>query len=270
MTMHHRFDTPSGRLHVADWGRGHPVVMIHGLFTSSASFDNLMVRLPEGRRGLAIDLPGFGESVSAKGFTPSWEGFARAVVDAADALELEKFDLLGHSMGGGIAVVVAALWPERVRRLVLMDAAVFPFDVPLKGRLPLIPVVGEALFRFYGEGMFLDYFAEDVFFDGARMDKEKVRAWFEVFRANRAHALAALRSTADPGTVARSVAKVRAATLVVWGERDAILPVQHASRLEAEIPGAALHIVPACGHAPIEEMPDATCPRIIDFLERGE
>jgi len=243
--------------------------MIHGLFTSSSSFDNLMTRLPEGVRGLAIDLPGFGESVCGKDFSPSWEGFARAVIEAADALELDRFDLLGHSMGGGIAIVVAALLPERVSRLVLVDAAAYPFDVPLKGRLPLVPIVGEALFRLYGEGMFLDYFAEDVFFDRARMDEEKVRAWFEIFRANRAHALAALRSTADPGIVARSVADVRAETLVVWGERDAILEVQHASRLEREISGARLHIVPSCGHAPIEEMPGATCPKIIEFLERG-
>ncbi len=270
MTTHHRLDTASGRLHVAEWGRGRPIVMVHGLFTSSASFENLLARLPEGSRGLAIDLPGFGESTPAPGFAPTWDGFARAVTDAADALALESFDLVGHSMGGGIAVVVAARLPERVRRLVLVDAAAFPFDVPFKARLPLVPLIGEAVFRLYGERMFTEYFANDVFEDGARMDKEKVHAWFEVFEASRGHALAALRSTADPGPVARSVGGIRAEALVVWGERDAVLPVAHARRLEAEIPGASLHVVPGCGHAPIEERPDEACPPIVAFLRRGE
>jgi pimeloyl-ACP methyl ester carboxylesterase len=270
MTTHHRFDLAPGRLHIAEWGRGRATIMVHGLFTSCASYDNLMARLPEGRRGLALDLPGFGESVPAPGFAPSWEGYAHAVLAAADALELDRFDLVGHSMGGGIAIVVAALAKERVRRLVLIDAASYPFDVPLKGRLPLVPLVGEAVFRLYGEGMFTDYFANDVYLDGARMDAEKVHSWFEVFDANRGYALAALRSTADPRPVARAVAGVRAETLVVWGERDAVLPVEHARRLEAEIPGAKLLVVPSCGHAPIEERPDEACSPIVAFLESPE
>lgn len=229
-----------------------------------------MAALPEGMRGLAIDLPGFGESTPAPGFEPSWDGFARAVGEAAEALGLERFDLVGHSMGGGIAVTLAAARPERVRRLVLVDAAAYPFDVPLKGRLPLVPVVGEALFRLYGEGMFTDYFADDVFFDAARLDREKIRAWYGTFAANRRHALAALRSTADPGPVSRAVEAVRAETLVVWGERDALLPVEHARRLEKEIRGARLAVVPGCGHAPLEERPEEACPQVVAFLRARE
>jgi pimeloyl-ACP methyl ester carboxylesterase len=270
MTTHDRLETPSGRVHVAEWGRGHPVVMIHGLFTSSASFESLLSRLPEGRRGLAIDLPGFGETTPAPGFTPSWEGFERAVIEALDALGIEEFDLVGHSMGGGIATLVAAHLPARVRKLVLVDAVAFPFGVPLKGRLPLVPLLGEALFKLYGERMFVGYFEGDVFYDGARMDREKVLAWYRIFSANRANALAALRATADPEPVARVTGEVRAPTLVVWGERDAILPISLGRRLEATIPGARLHVVPDCGHAPLEERPDEACPPVVEFLGAGD
>jgi pimeloyl-ACP methyl ester carboxylesterase len=269
MTTHDRLETPSGRVHVAEWGRGHPVVMIHGLFASSASFDHLLARLPEGRRGLAIDLPGFGESTPAPGFAPSWERYASAVIEAVDALELGELDLVGHSMGGGIAALVAARLPERVRRLVLVDAVVFPFDVPFKGRLPLVPVLGEALFRLYGERMFVRYFEGDVFHDPARMDRERVLAWYRIFAANRATALAALRATADPDKVARVVGGIRAPTLAVWGERDAIIPLALGHRLEAAIPGARLHVVPDCGHAPLEERPELACPPVVEFLERS-
>jgi len=270
MTTHDRLETPSGRIHIAEWGRGHPVVMIHGLFTSSASFENLLARLPEGRRGLAIDLPGFGESTPAPGFEPGWKGFARAAIEAADALGLGEFDLVGHSMGGGIAALVASLCPERVRRLVLVDAVALPFDVPLKGRLPLVPVLGEALFKLYGERMFINYFKGDVFFDGARMDREKVLVWYGIFASNRATALAALRATADPSPVARALGGVRSKTLVVWGERDAILTPALGRSLEAAIPGARLHVVPDCGHAPLEERPDEACPPVIAFLGAGD
>jgi pimeloyl-ACP methyl ester carboxylesterase len=269
MTTHIRLETPAGRVHVADWGRGRPILMVHGLFTSSASWEPLLARLPEGRRGLAIDLPGFGESIPSPGFLPSWEAFAGAVIGAADALGIDKFDLVGHSMGGGIAAVVAARRPERIRRLVLVDAVALPFDVPLKGRLPLVPVLGEALFRLYGERMFVGYFEGDVFHDAARMDREKVRAWFEVFEGSRAHALAALRATADPGPVTQALGSIRAPTLVVWGERDAILSVALGRDLEKAIPGAKLHVVPDCGHAPLEERPDEACPPVVSFLGPG-
>jgi pimeloyl-ACP methyl ester carboxylesterase len=270
MTTHDRLETPSGRVHVAEWGRGPPILMVHGLFASSASFEHLLARLPEGRRGLAIDLPGFGESTPAPGLEPSWDGFARAVIEAADALGLARFDLVGHSMGGGIAALVAARFPERVRKLVLVDAVALPFDVPLKGRLPLIPVIGEALFRMYGERMFVGYFEGDVFHDPSKMDREKVLAWHGIFKGARAHALASLRATADPGPVAQALGSIRAPTLVMWGERDAILSAALGRRLEKAIPGARLHIVPDCGHAPLEERPDEACLPVLSFLGPGD
>jgi pimeloyl-ACP methyl ester carboxylesterase len=267
MTTHDRLETPSGRIHVAEWGRGRPVLMIHGLFTSSASFEHLLSKLPEGRRGLAIDLPGFGESVPSSGFEPSWDGFARAVLEAADALELEELDLIGHSMGGGIAALVAARCPGRVRRLVLVDAVALPFDVPFKGRLPLVPILGEALFGLYRERLFTSYFEKDVFFDAAKLDRGKVDAWYGVLARSRPHALASLRATADPGPVARVLGAIQAPTLVVWGERDAILSVALGRSLEKAIPGARLHVVSDCGHAPLEERPDEACAPVIAFLK---
>jgi pimeloyl-ACP methyl ester carboxylesterase len=266
MITHHRLETPSGLIHVADSGRGHPVLMIHGLLASSRMFDHLLDRLPEGRRALAFDLPGFGESVPGSGFTPSWEGFARLAIEVADACGLEQFDLVGHSLGGGIAIVVAALRPERVGRLVLVDAVALPYDVPFKGRLPLVPVLGEALFKLYGERVFTNYFAHDVYFDAAAMDREKVAAWYRIFAANRSLALASLRATADPGLVARAVPNVRAETLVVWGERDGIVPVAIGAQLASELAGARLHVVARCGHAPLEERPEEACPPVVAFL----
>ena len=267
MITYQHLETPSGRIHVADSGRGLPILMIHGLLASSRMFDSLFEQLPEGRRGLALDLPGFGESAPGPGFTSSWEGFARSAIETADALGLQRFDLVGHSMGGGIAIVVAALWPERVRRLVLVDAVALPYDVPLKGRLPLVPVLGEALFKLYGERMFTNYFVHDVFFDAAAMDREKVAAWYRIFAASRSLALAALRATADPGPVSRAVAQVRAEAFVVWGERDGIIPVAIGARLASALAGARLHVVPDCGHAPLEERPADACPPIVAFLE---
>jgi pimeloyl-ACP methyl ester carboxylesterase len=274
ITCHHLV-TPSGRIHIADRGRGHPVLMIHGLLASSRMFESLLDRLPEGLRGLALDLPGFGESAPGPGYAPSWDGFARLTIETADALGIERFDLVGHSLGGGIAIVVAAQWPERVRKLVLVDAVALPYGVPLKGRLPLVPVVGEALFKLYGQGVFTRYFAHDVFFEAAAMNREKVAAWYRIFAANRSMALASLRATADPGPVARSVSQVRAEAFVVWGERDGIIPAKIGARLASELGGAQFHVVPDCGHAPLEERPAEACPPVVAFLgadpsRRGE
>jgi pimeloyl-ACP methyl ester carboxylesterase len=263
-----RIEVPSGTIAFMDFGEGFPLLLIHGLFTSSRNFDRLLARRTVGVRCVAFDLPGCGGSTGAPGFEPGWHSFSRYVVELADALGIERFDLLGHSMGGGIAIMTAAGWPKRVRRLVLVDAVSLPFDVPLKGRLPLLPLVGEAMFRMYGRGMFLDYFARDVFVDRSKMDLAKIEGFYETFVRNRSCALAALRATANPRSVTAAVKEISCPTLLLWGAGDRLIPSSIGRSLEGMIPGSALVTLEGCGHVPLEERPDESAAAIFGFLRK--
>lgn len=266
MFRERQLKTPAGEILVRLQGEGQARLLVHGLFTSGLTFDRYLERLPPGRAAVALDLPGSGGSAPAPGFEPGWLTFADAVIDVADALDLERFELVGHSMGGGIALAAAALHPDRVRRLVLVDAVTHPFPLPFKGRLPLIPWLGGALFRFYGEGMFIDYFARDVFHDRTAMDLDKVRRHYGIFDGRRGESLACLRATADPSPVAALVRDVRCETLVLWGEHDRLVPLEVGRRLAREIPGARFGIVPGSGHSPLEERPDEAAALVNGFL----
>ncbi|HUT76269.1 MAG TPA: alpha/beta hydrolase [Polyangia bacterium] len=248
-------------------GEGPARLLVHGLFTSGLTFDRTLERLPPGCMAVALDLPVAGGSVPAPGFEPGWFAFADAVLDVADALDLERFDLVGHSMGGGISLAAAARHPDRVRRLVLVDAVTHPFPLPFKGRLPLVPGLGAALFRLYGERMFVDYFARDVFHDRATMDLGKVRRHYGIFDGRRAEALACLRATADPSPIAALAQAVRCPTLAIWGEHDRLVPLEVGRRLVREIPGARLEIVAGSGHSPLEERPDEAAALVNGFLD---
>src|SRR5690606_28965166 len=92
------------------------------------------------------------------------EAFAETVRELLRELGLERAHVCGHSLGGAVALTLAADHPDAVDRLAVLDSAVYEFNIPLKGRIPLIPVVGPIVFkRLYGRSMFRAYFEDDVF-----------------------------------------------------------------------------------------------------------
>ncbi len=119
-----RLETEAGRLATMSAGDGPPVVCLHGLGGTKASFLPTVSALAETNRVIAIDLPGFGDS--DKPLSASYDApyFADAAVAALDALGLERADLVGNSMGGRVAIEAGLRTPDRVGRLVLLSPAV--------------------------------------------------------------------------------------------------------------------------------------------------
>ncbi|CAM3745219.1 Pimeloyl-ACP methyl ester carboxylesterase [Bordetella sputigena] len=119
------------RFHVAEWGNadGYPIVMLHGIRGYAETFSRLAATLQPGWRVIAFDQRGRGDS----DWDPGWNYYVDAYVAdleaITDRLELDRFDLLGHSMGGINAIVFAARHPQRVRRLVIEDAGPGAFEV---------------------------------------------------------------------------------------------------------------------------------------------
>ncbi len=260
--------TDFGDIHIVEKGEGHPVLLVHGLFVSSHTFDLLMERSPEGMHLIAVDLPGFGDSKPAPSYRPSWQAMVQCVIRIADTLDLNKFDLIGHSMGGGIAIRTAAALGKRVRKLVLIDAVSYPFSLPFKGRLFLIPLLGNLFFRLFDRKLFVAYFENDVFLDTSKMDKKKVLAHYENLCAQRKAALACVRETADPTWVSEGVKDIEAHTLVLWGEKDTLVPLHISKLLMSNLAKADCEVIADCGHSPIEEQPDKAAAIIFSFLSK--
>ena len=159
-----------------------------------------------------------------------------------DRLGLERVSVVGHSMGGRIAVDLAAAFPERVERLVLVDAAIFPAPGG-----PLRPALGLTRELRHAPPGLLPLLLADAYRTGP------VAIW---------HAARELL-TAD---IEARLPCVTVPTLVVWGERDAVVPRAAGERLARRLPRAELVVVPGAGHTPMWDRPDAFNRIVADFL----
>lgn len=251
-----------------------PLLLLHGLLVTSHSFTRLIPELSGERRILAPDLPGCGDSdrpppVLCAEYSPRWQ--ATALLELLDALDLAQVDVVGHSWGGAIAVCLADAAPARVGRLVLVDPTLFAMPVPIEGRLAQLPTVGPYLFKnLYRRNELRRYlgraFSSEDMVDEADVDLY----WDRLARSGgreAAHAMLLQLMHAD--TMAAMLPRLRAITaptLVVWGDRDAIVPREHADRVVAAIPGARLRWLEGCGHTPAEEQPEALAAAIREHL----
>ena len=270
-------DGPSGqRVHVIDVGRGEAVVHLHGANTSALSHLMLAERMST-TRSFLVDRPGCGLSDPTE-FTPGRfrDHAVRFVDEVLDALELGSATLVGASGGGIWATWYALARPERVRGLVMLGSvpALPGVRVPLPLRLTVTPVVGALLARGVkpSRRMLLQLMASmgeadtivkhpdllDSLVAGAR-DPVAVRA-------NREE-LCALMSPfgwRHPMRLTpQELRRLTAPTLMIWGDHDPVVSVEHARAAATLIPKAQLEVLPA-GHVPQLGNPD----RVAELLER--
>jgi pimeloyl-ACP methyl ester carboxylesterase len=222
-------------------GAGEPLLLIHGLAGSGLWWARNVQRLAEHRRVYLVDLPGFGRSRSARGI-PLIE-CATFLTRWMDALNIQRASMIGHSMGGGIAAGLAADYPERVDRLILVNAAALPTD-----RLGLLIRIGSGRAITSLSPSFLPLLAADS------------------LRAGSASLLGGARDVLS-ADIQGKLAEIRAPTLVVWGKSDRLLPVSLGHDLSAAIPDARLHVIERAGHNPMWDRPsefDAAALRFLD------
>jgi pimeloyl-ACP methyl ester carboxylesterase len=272
-------DLPDGRMRYLKAGSGPALILIHGLMGYSFSWRFTIPALAPHATIYAIDNLGAGLSPAVEGMDCSQCATAERVLQFADAVGIEDFDLLGTSHGGGVAILVAAICAERkdgrLRRLVLV-APVNPWSPHGKRLAPFLSsAFGSLLFRNTVERRrSLDYlWLRRLFGDGAKIPPDSLEGYRLPVRKNHAfrHASRILRSwTADLAELERAVPKIRDyPTLLIWGTRDRAVHFQSAERLRRNFRHAELVAFEGVGHLPYEEAPVDFNRALIDFLSRG-
>jgi pimeloyl-ACP methyl ester carboxylesterase len=259
---------------------GPVLVLIHGITGSSAHWEPIMPLLAERFTVIAPDLLGHGESAKPRG-DYSLGAYASGVRDLLIALEHPRATVVGHSLGGGIAMQFAYQFPERCDRLVLMSSGGLGEEVSIllrAGALPgaeiVLPILSSgrvrgtvaAAGRVLGAlrlnpGPDISELARGI---GSLSDSEARSAFLHTLRAvvdvsgQRVSALDRLHLTRDMPS------------LLVWGERDPIIPVAHARAAQAVMPGSRLELLPSAGHFPQLEDPVRVAGILRDFVESTE
>lgn len=248
-----------------------PLILIHGFLVNHLEFDDIIDPLAERSHVLAPDLPGFGQSEkpSPTRYSYGVEAFAEAIADVIAAYELGQVNVLGHCIGGAVAITLAAHYAELITRVVLVDPLCYPFPLSFRNRLTLIPVLGSVYFKqLFGRRSFRSYFHDDVFSRETRVPLERIDRHYDFFNSPSAResAHAVLKSMLDTRPVVARITRIRHPTLVMWGRDDRIFPAACALKLAREINGAKLELFDA-GHSPHEERPVDFVAVVQEFLE---
>ena len=246
------------RLRYLEAGSGPPLVLLHGL-ASHAAQDWGRLIAPLGRRFhvYAPDLPGFGESERPAEADDSIPMQVEAVRAFMQAKGIGRAHVAGLSMGGWIAARLAGESPERVGRLVLVDAAGMRPDAPRFRPRPFSRVTRTAC------GASWPWCATTP---RSRLPSWPATSWPSGFAKSGSSggrsSPCALAATGSNGTLGRADMPV----LVVWGRQDALIPVVYASGLAAEFPHAEVAVLDGCGHIPIADCPEAFDRVFVSFM----
>ncbi len=261
-------------VHYTDEGDRHhpPVVLIHGFAASTFGWRRVRQALrANGYRVIAVDLLGYGASARPAEPIYTTETQARMVLGVMDQLGVPQAHLVGHSFGGRVAMQVALLAPQRVRRLALLAPEAFATDRPAIARWLRVPVLGYAL-AFYSTSPLL--VRSGLRWVTRRHDwitPEALRGYTMPLRV-RASALAQVWQARSPKDgalpVPHHLAHIAHEALILWGERDPVFPARDGVRLRHALPRAELVTLPDVGHLAHEEHPDATIAHLLRFLAR--
>jgi pimeloyl-ACP methyl ester carboxylesterase len=225
------------------------------------------------RRVVSFDLPGFGLTGPFSGQYPAddyrGDALARFVIDLMDQLRIGRAVLAGNSLGGEVAWRVATLAPQRVDRLVLVDASGYafePIDMPLGFRLSRLPVFS-VLSEWFLPRAVVEGSVRSVYGDPARVTTALVDRYFELtLREGNRRALRLRMQQLQMGEDTGRLAALKQPTLVLWGGRDRLIPPAIAQRFAHDIAGSRLVVFPELGHVPQEEDPAATVAAVEAFL----
>jgi pimeloyl-ACP methyl ester carboxylesterase len=266
--------TASGvRLRVVERGAGPKLVLLHSSFMDHSTWNAVANELAADYTVITPDLPGYGESEkpAPSRFAYDIAAFTSAIADLYAALSLGRATVVGHGLGGSIAITLAARHPELVSELVVVDAIAEPPTAFGYGRLAHLPLAGSLVFKqLLGRGLFGSYFRQLFMGDGAAIPNERLDTYYAAFNtpAARSSVLATLRATVDTRPVAAQTSRIQKPTLVLWGHRDRLVPPSVGQRLAREIRGARFELLDA-GHAPQEERPRELADAIRRFLREA-
>ncbi len=259
------------RFHYVEYpGGGENVFLLHGFASSTYTWEKVAPALNnQGYHVWALDMKGFGWSDKPKGGDYNPVTLMEEVNKWMDLMGLEHVVFVGNSLGGSIAVLMALEHPEKVGRMVLVDAAAYPGSKPLMIRMAHLPLSTTFLKLTFGRWM-IKWNMRQVFFHKEWITKKQIDAYYDrLCTKNALDAQASLARTLDFDVfadVVKRIPELNVKTLILWGQEDKWIPLENGYRFRKEISNSTLVVIPECGHIPQEEHPEVVSKVLLDFI----
>ncbi|WP_294766804.1 alpha/beta hydrolase [uncultured Rhodoferax sp.] len=259
------------RVHLRDEGPRddkEPIVLLHGTSASLHTWDGWADNLKAQRRVIRFDLPGYGLTGPSPNNDYTVDAYVRLVVQVMDALKVQRFVLVGNSLGGQIAWATAVAQPRRVSQLVLIDSAGYPIEsqsVPVGFQVARLPVLRSLMEYVLPRGV-IQSSLRNVYGDPSKVTPELVDRYYELtLRAGNRAALARRFEQGLSGDTSQ-LKTLTMPSLVLWGGRDRLIPPDNAQKFARDLPHARVQLFDDLGHVPQEEDPQRTVQALRAFL----
>lgn len=260
------------KLHIRKQGKGEHLFLIHGSFASLHTWENWEKELSKNFTTISMDLPGHGLTGPSQNEIYTTDYYADLVFALADSLNVDSFSVAGNSMGGTVAWKMALKNPDRIKKLILIDAAGYsktktnqPNDQPLLFKLLNNKIIAAVSLKITPQFLFKLNLMQ-VFGDKSKIKQNQVQRYYDLTlrEGNRAATLKRLRNGGK--NLQDSIQYITTPSLIIWGEKDAWIPVANAYRFNSDIKNSKLIIFKEAGHVPMEETPLETLIPAREFL----
>jgi pimeloyl-ACP methyl ester carboxylesterase len=266
---------PGLSVHVRDEGKrdGPVLVLVHGSNASLQTWEPWVARLGSTYRIISMDTPGHGLTGPHPRGVYQAADYVQMLDTLTGKLGITKFALAGNSMGGWISWNYLLSHGDKLTALVLVDAGgapnANPPALPIGYRLAYMPVVKEFL-RYITPRSVIEKSIRQTLFVQAPIDDKMIDRYWEMIRypGNRI-ATGPRLATKRAIPTKEQFSNIKTPTLVMWGDKDSLVPVSAADWFTAAIPGAQKIIYPSVGHIPMEEVPDQSAKDLGVFLSKA-
>ncbi|PNK61745.1 abhydrolase domain-containing 18 [Psychrobacter sp. FDAARGOS_221] len=248
------------------------IVLLHGTSASLHTWDGWTKALESEYCVLRLDMPGFGLTgpYTDENKRYTLDNYVDTVIKVMDALGIGKVSIAGNSLGGGVAWLMALKYPNRVNKLILVDASGLKFkskSVPIGFKLAQYRMLDSLITKVLPKRLIRDS-VQSVYADTSKVTEALVNRYYEL--ALRTGNRKALIQRMREGLSTRQVGQlsdITQPTLIIWGRQDKLIPIDSAYRFEQAIPNSQLAIFDNLGHVPQEEDPEATVAVVKQFLQ---
>ena len=243
-----------------------PILFLHGFGSSLQTWDTWAQALSDDYRVISVDLPGFGLTGADPSGTYTDQRSVEVLEAFLKALQIPKVVLVGNSMGGKFAWQFAARYPNQVAKLVLISPDGYASPGIEYGKKPDVPAIAD-LYRYFFSKTFLAMNLEPAYANPKALNDALVNRYYDLMLAPgvRGAILARMQQTVLQDPVP-SLASIQVPTLLIWGEKDAFIPISNSNDYLKVMPNAKRVSLPNIGHLPQEEQPSIGLAALKEFL----
>ena len=256
------------QVHYQRKGKGHPLVLVHGFSGHVWNWREWMEHLPNDFELIAMDLPGFGLT----GPHPDGDYSTEMSVDFLDKfltkIGVDTFHLAGNSMGGGISWAYTLAHPERVKKLVLVDASGYPKkdSKTIAGfKILQYPILHPLITKITPKSI-LEKSLAGTYVDQSYANEEEINLYHNMLRRTGNRQVLIDRMKVPRKDKSHLIKNIKTPTLIIWGKEDIIIPVDNAYLFQRDIEGSELIVYDQVGHLPMDEVGERSAKDVRNFL----